>query len=246
MTETKKVFMLVEVQEMIETAPIIEVPIEKLIFDNKRYSRQKVDDGAVEDYSHNLLTMPPIIVSPAHLGLLGEEIDDKEKGKYAINNGVHRYKALQKAEQKTARIKVIDIPRNDVDYVGLILDLGYGVRHPESDIKKMCVKKFTAFPDIDNRYRVILGVPERTYYDWTKDVRREKQEVVHEGMITAYLDATSTQEGVAKEYGYSQKQVSNVINSVLEIFATVAKTTTPYKITIKEDGKEIQKQFEKV
>ena len=62
-------------------------------------------------------------------------------------------------------------------------------------------------------------------------------------MITAYLDATRTQEGVAKEYGYSQKQVSNVINSVLEIFATVAKTTTPYKITIKEDGKEIEKQF---
>ncbi len=69
MTETTKVFTLAEVQEMIEKAPMVEIPIEKLLFDSKRYSRQKVDDGAVEDYSHNLLTMPPIIVSPAHLGL---------------------------------------------------------------------------------------------------------------------------------------------------------------------------------
>jgi len=241
--ETKKVFTLAEVQKMIEKAPIIEVPIEKLIFDNKRYSRQKVDDGAVEDYSHNLLTMPPIIVSPAHLGLPREEIDEKEKEKFAIDNGVHRYKALQKAEQKTARVKVIDIPRNDVDYVGLILDLGYGVRHPESDIKKMCVKKFTALPETDNKYRDMLGVPERTYYDWTKDVRREKQEVIHEGMITAYLDATRTQEEVAKEYGYSEGTLRQILKEINVIFATVAKNTIPYRITITEDGKEIEKQF---
>ena len=65
-------------------------------------------------------------------------------------------------------------------------------------------------------------------------------------MITAYLDATSTQEGVAKEYGYNVQKVKELVKEVGMIFATIAKNILPYKITRIEDGKEIEKQFEKV
>ena len=62
-------------------------------------------------------------------------------------------------------------------------------------------------------------------------------------MITAYLDATSTQEGVAKEYGYNRSRLTQIIGDMMLIFADIAKTNAPYRITITEDGKEIEKQF---
>ena len=64
-------------------------------------------------------------------------------------------------------------------------------------------------------------------------------------MITAYLDATRTQEDVAQVegQGYSQQGFAKIVKEVLLLFADIAKSSAPYKIPCKEDGKEIQKQL---
>ena len=63
-------------------------------------------------------------------------------------------------------------------------------------------------------------------------------------MITAYLDATRTQEEIALNHGYKNKsEASRCFSEVGCIFTTVGKMQPPYKITVIEDGKEIEKQF---
>ena len=61
-----------------------------------------------------------------------------------------------------------------------------------------------------------------------------------------YANQKIVKEDVAKEYGYNVQKVKELVKEVGMIFATIAKNILPYKITRIEDGKEIEKQFEKV
>ncbi len=206
-----------EIDSLVEQAEEETIDLQAVFFIESEYSRvDGIDKSAVIDYSQNINTMPPLIVTPIHE-------NDGDKPKYKIINGVHRYKALLKADQKTAKAKIINIDPSATAYTGLLMDLSYGVRHPEKDLKRMCIRLFDGDVDHSRFIREELGVPERTYYDWTKDVRKEKQAIINENLICDYLVATATQAEVAERYGYTRQRITQLCDESRQIIADLAK-----------------------
>ena len=51
-----------DIVEMINSAETQTINLDDIIFDQRRYSRVNgIDHGAVEDYSHNIVGIPPIL-----------------------------------------------------------------------------------------------------------------------------------------------------------------------------------------
>ena len=196
-----------EVCSMVGQSEVQVLSIDEIIFDDKLYSRGKgIDQGAVIDYSKNIKSMPAIIINQDNV----------------IVNGVHRYKALLKAEQKQADIIKIDVPAEDVMLAGLLIDLKNGVRHPESDLKRICVKLFEADPEANRELIEELEIPESTFYDWVKDVRAARQAEIDAQIIYSLLNPFKTQDEIAKEFGYKNNSVISdrktaVLSEILSI-----------------------------
>lgn len=202
----------IEINEKIANAPIEQLNIDDLVFNKKEYCRvDGIDRQAVDDYSQNLASMPPIIVAAG--------ID----GKYVIVNGVHRYQALLKKDQKTAPVKIIDIPETSAPYAGLLLDLSFGVRHPQKDIKEMCVRLFDG--EVENSKLVMeqLKIPKTTYYDYVSDSLNKYQEIIYRNIIQEYLPSGVIQETIAERYNYNRSRISQIINDVMLIIPELGK-----------------------
>ena len=192
-----------ELQELINNYRIETIRINEIVFRKEFYSRgDGMDQSAIIDYSKNIATMEPILLNQ----------------KKIIINGVHRYHALLKAAQEQIKVKIIDLADEDVDLAGLMLDLNYGVRHPEKDKKRMCIKKFSPDPEINRLLMKELNVPERTFYEWTYDIRKERQKEINKAMAKALLNPFKTQEQMAGDFGVSQQTISNYRNKLLVDF----------------------------
>jgi len=74
--------------------------VKNVIFDESLYSRTGgIDRNAVEDYSQNIITMPPIIINQNN----------------KIVDGVHRHHACLKAKQTSIKVKQIELSDEDIN-----------------------------------------------------------------------------------------------------------------------------------
>lgn len=198
----------VELNELISKSTAETIDIGKIIFKKECFSRSDgMDQSAIVDYSKNIITMPPILINKNRV----------------IINGVHRYHALLKAGQSKANVNIIDLPETDIDIASYILDDGYGVRRPEKDKKRLCIKRYSADPEANKLLMQELKVAERTFYEWTADIRKERQKEINRCIAISLLHPFKTQEQVAEDFGVSQQTVSHFKNRLIPIFATIAK-----------------------
>lgn len=199
-----------ELLELIKKLRKATIDINEIVFKKDYYSRvDGMDQSAVIEYSKNTNTMDPILLNQNMI----------------IINGVHRYHALLKAEQKQANVEIIDLPDEDIDLAGLILDLDYGVRHPEKDKKRMCIKKYSPKPEANKLLIKELSIPERTFYEWTDDIRREMKKEVNKSMAMTLLNPFKTQEQIAQDFGVSLSTVEKYKKLLTVKFAEIAKFT---------------------
>ena len=165
--------------------------IDSIIFDKSLYSRTNgIDRNAVEDYSQNIATMPPIVINQNH----------------KIIDGVHRYHACLKANQKSMKAKQIELPDEDIKLANLLIDIQSGVRHPVQDKKALVVELYDPQnTELNKMLMEELGVPQNTFYRWTSQKRSLMQKQLNKAIAMDLLDPYLTQQEIADRNGYKSK-----------------------------------------
>ncbi len=183
--------------------------INDIIFDASLYSRTGgIDRNAVEDYSQNIITMPPIIINQNN----------------KIVDGVHRYHACKKVDQKSIKVKRIELADEDIKLANLLIDIQSGVRHPIQDKKALVVELYDPQNIEQNKLLMDeLGVPQRTFYEWTSQKRSLMQKQVNKAIAMDLLNPYLTQQEVAERNGCSQAAVSRYQKELLCKIAELAK-----------------------
>jgi len=176
------------------------VDIGTITYDKERYSRDKVDQLAVLEYSEKLAILPPIIINQDGI----------------IIDGVHRYLASKKAEQKQIRVKQIEMDLENIQLANLLFDITSGVRHPEIDIKKICQHYWSANPEANRALYTELGVSRQRFGEYTSDISKAKKAEVNKQIAYALLDPTKTQTEIAELFGYkTDTAIKTVKNTIL-------------------------------
>ena len=209
------------------------VDINNIIFNKKFYSRVNgIDQSAVIDYSKDIINIPFILINQ----------------KNYIINGVHCYHALLKANQKQVKIKKIQLPDEDIKIAGYLLDIDSGVRHPEKDKREICIDYFNAEPSKNKLLIKELKISERTFYEWTKDIRKEKQKQINRSKAIALLDPFKEQKEIAGEFGITDRTIRNYKKLLEEKFAEIAKISSDeekqsYLETLKEQDLDFMEDY---
>ena len=200
----------VELIELINNAEIKQLEIKNVNFDKKCYSRTNgIDRNAVEDYSKNIITMPPIVINQNN----------------KIIDGVHRYHACLKVDQKSMNVKRIELSDEDIKLANLLIDLQSGVRHPIKDKRSIVIDLYDPQNSEQNKLLMDeLGVPERTFYNWTSKKRSLMQKQVNKAIAIDLLNPNLIQQQIAEQNGYtSDRTIRNFKSDMEEKIANVAK-----------------------
>ena len=177
--------------DIISSAEVKPVKISEIIFDKNLYSRTGgIDRNAVEDYSKNIITMPPIVINQNN----------------KIVDGVHRYHACLKADQQSMNVKQIELPDEDIKLANLLIDIQSGVRHPIQDKKSIIIDLYDPQNSDQNKMLMDeLGVPRATFYDWTSEKRSLMQKRVNQAIAIDLLNPYLTQQEIAEQNGYKDR-----------------------------------------
>jgi len=179
-----------------------------LEFKNKLYSRTSgLDQLAVIDYSKKIATMPPITVNQDNI----------------IIDGVHRYHAALKAEQEQIFAKTVNIAEGDIKLAGLMIDLLSGIRHPEKDVKSLCIELWQPDPQYNLKLWNELDVPDRTGYEWTTDIRKSRRKETNEAIAHALLNPLKNQQQIADEFGVVRETINRLKSAICDKIADIAK-----------------------
>ncbi len=180
-----------ELVKLISESDIQVLDIDDIIFDKSLYSRTNgLDRNAIEDYSQNIITMPPIIINQNN----------------KIIDGVHRYHACLKANQKTIKVKRIELPDEDIKLANLLIDIQSGVRHPIQDKKSIIIDLYDPQNPEQNKLLMDeLGVPQSTFYEWTYQKRSIMQKQLNKTVAMDLLNPYLTQQEIAERNGYSSE-----------------------------------------
>lgn len=178
--------------ELISNAEIKTLDIKSIIFDKSLYSRTGgIDRNAVEDYSKNIITMPPIVINQNN----------------KIVDGVHRYHACLKADQQSMNVKQIELPDEDIKLANLLIDIQSGVRHPIQDKKSIIIDLYDPQNSDQNKMLMDeLGVPRATFYDWTSEKRSLMQKRVNQAIAIDLLNPYLTYQEIAEQNGYTSEK----------------------------------------
>jgi len=181
-----------ELIKCISESDIQVLNIDDIIFDKSLYSRTNgLDRNAIEDYSQNIITMPPIIINQNN----------------KIIDGVHRYHACLKANQKTIKVKRIELPDEDIKLANLLIDIQSGVRHPIQDKKSIIIDLYDPQNPEQNKLLMDeLGVPQSTFYEWTYQKRSIMQKQLNKTVAMDLLNPHLTQEEIAERNGYKDRR----------------------------------------
>jgi hypothetical protein len=178
--------------DIISSAEVKPVKISEIIFDKNLYSRTGgIDRNAVEDYSKNIITMPPIVINQNN----------------KIVDGVHRYHACLKADQQSMNVKQIELPDEDIKLANLLIDIQSGVRHPIQDKKSIIIDLYDPQNSDQNKMLMDeLGVPRATFYDWTSEKRSLMQKRVNQAIAIDLLNPYLTYQEIAEQNGYTSEK----------------------------------------
>lgn len=181
-----------ELIKRISESEIQVLDIDDIIFDKSLYSRTDgIDRNAVEDYSQNIITMPPIVINQNN----------------KIIDGVHRYHACLKTNQKSMKVKRIELPDEDIKLANLLIDIQSGVRHPIQDKKSIIIDLYDPQNTEQNKLLMDeLGVPQSTFYEWTSQKRSIMQKQLNKAIAIDLLNTYLTQEEIAERNGYKDRR----------------------------------------
>ncbi len=199
-----------ELIERISESDVQVLDINDIVFDKSLYSRTNgLDRNAIEDYSQNIVTMPPIVINQNN----------------KIIDGVHRYHACLKANQKTIKAKRIELPDEDIKLANLLIDINSGVRHPIQDKKSIIIDLYDPQnPEQNKRLMEELGVPPRTFREWTSQKRAIMQKQIYKAIAIDLLNPYLTQEEIAERNGYKdRKEITRFKNMMRDKMAELAK-----------------------
>lgn len=199
-----------KLMDIISSAEVKPVKISEIIFDKNLYSRTGgIDRNAVEDYSKNIITMPPIVINQNN----------------KIVDGVHRYHACLKADQQSMNVKQIELPDEDIKLANLLIDIQSGVRHPIQDKRSIVIDLYDPQNTKQNKLLMDeLGIPERTFYDWTAEKRSIMQKQVNQAIAIDLLNPHLTQQEIAEQNGYKDRNaIVRFKNMMCDKIAEIAK-----------------------
>ncbi len=202
-----------ELIKLISESDVQVLDIDDIIFDKSLYSRTNgLDRNAVEDYSQNIITMPPIVINQNN----------------KIIDGVHRYHACLKANQRSIKVKRIALSDEDIKLANLLIDINSGVRHPIQDKKALIIGLYDPQnPEHNQLLMEELGVPERTFFRWTAEKRSIMQKQVNKAIILDLLNPYLTHQEIAQRNGYdSDKKIQRFKHDMVDKIANVAKMST--------------------
>jgi len=202
-----------ELLKIISQAEEREVDINDIVFDKSSYSRTGgIDRNAVEDYSQNIITMPAIIINQNN----------------KIVDGVHRYHACLKANQKLIKAKQIELPDEDIKLANLLIDIESGVRHTIQDKKSLVIELYDPQDTEKNKLLMEeLGVSKSTFYEWTSQKRSLMQKQVNKAIAMDLLDPYLTQEEIAERNGYkSHSKINEFKNMLMSKIPEIGKIDT--------------------
>jgi hypothetical protein len=200
----------IELDDLISLSEVQAISIDDIVYDKSTYSRTGgIDRNAVEDYSKNIITMPPIVINQNN----------------KIVDGVHRYHACLKADQQSMNVKQIELPDEDIKLANLLIDIQSGVRHPVQDKKSIVIEMYDPQNSEQNKLLMDeLDVPERTFFRWTDKKRSLMQKQVNQAIAIDLLNPELTQQEIAEQNGYSSEgTVRKFKNDIIAKIANVAK-----------------------
>jgi len=97
-----------------------------------------------------------------------------------------------------------------------LMDITSGVRHPESDIARICRNYWKPDPEANKQLMAELGISHQRFSDFTKDLAQARKKEVNEQIAYALLDPTTTQTEIATQFGYkTHMPISTVKDGVL-------------------------------
>jgi len=142
-----------------------------------------------------------------------------------IVDGVHRYHACLKADQQSMNVKQIELPDEDIKLANLLIDIQSGVRHPIQDKRSIVIDLYDPQNTKQNKLLMDeLGIPERTFYDWTAEKRSIMQKQVNQAIAIDLLNPHLTQQEIAEQNGYKDRNaIVRFKNMMCDKIAEIAK-----------------------
>ncbi len=194
-----------ELIDAINNAEVEVLDIKEIVFDKNSYSRTGgIDRAAVEDYSRNILSMPPIVINQDNV----------------IVDGVHRYNACLKANQQSMKAKRIEIAKEDIKLANLLIDIHSGVRHPIEDKKSIVIDLYDPQNSEQNKLLMDeLDVPQSTFYEWTSKKRSIMQKQVNLAIAIDLLNPNLTMQDIAEQNGYNSH--ATILNFKKDIMSKI-------------------------
>jgi hypothetical protein len=189
------------------------VEVSSLKWDESIYPRSDVDTDLVETYVealNNGTTLPPIIV---------------EEGTGRILDGVHRWRAHQKAGRTEIRATFVTVPEGETPkYYSARLNASHGARMKLSELKAIAMSMAEAFPDAEvagmqTKIARDFSVAPRTVCDWIGSIYNAKR--WGRDLAIAKLSILGwSQSMIAEKYGLDQTTVGAIVGKT----ATVLKS----------------------
>jgi DNA modification methylase len=200
----------IELDDLISLSEVQAISIDDIVYDKSTYSRTGgIDRNAVEDYSKNIITMPPIVINQNN----------------KIVDGVHRYHACLKADQQSMNVKQIELPDEDIKLANLLIDIQSGVRHPVQDKKSIIIDLYDPQNSEQNKLLMEeLGIPSSTFYDWTSKKRSLMQKQVNQAIAIDLLNPNLSQQQIAEQNGHTtDRTIRNFKKNIQEKIPNVGK-----------------------
>lgn len=183
-----------------------------VIFREDLYPRIRTNPAKVQEYSENLVLLPPI------------EINQNNE----LIDGWHRWTAYKDKKQDQIPVKITET-KDDNDLLELAIDRNskYGFQMDRKDKQSMAVKIYanTSMEERagkKNRLAEILSVTYETINTWTKDIDKA-QETERNRLIRDLYLACWTQEQIAEKIGISQQAVAKILQ-LIENFQLVVQS----------------------
>jgi len=175
----------------------------EIIYREDLYPRIRKNPAKVQEYSENLILLPPI------------EINQKNE----LIDGWHRWTAYKEKKQDNIPV-IITETADDNELLELAIERNskYGFQLDRKDKQSMAIKiyantKIEERSQKKKRLAEILSITYETINTWTKDIDKA-QETERNRLIRDLYLSCYTQEQIAEKVGLKQNTISDIISKI--------------------------------
>lgn len=169
--------------------------ISEIVYEEKIYPRGKVDMNVVNQYRESIDKLPPLVVD----------------GKNRLIDGYHRLLAYRQEHYETVDVEVFDCEDDGECLLEAIRRNATHGKQLSSMEKKRHALTLYDLKKSDELILSALSISKATFYEWTKDKRKEEKEERDQRILDLWL-ACWTEEEIAKETEVPRKTIDDVIH----------------------------------